>query len=90
MKKFYSLLVLLTLTSCATTSDPSLASGVKRQGGGIYSISELNLSFTFDTLISQATKQCRLDGNKRLNIMTSTYETGFSGTRYPMLVFRCE
>jgi len=89
MKKYLLLLTVFNLISCATSSDPSLAAGVKRKGGGVYSVSELGLGFSLTDPTTQAVKQCQLDGNKRLVIIASTSESGFSGNQYPMLVFRC-
>ena len=86
-----SMAVMLTVTfvlaGCATTRDPTLISGVEREGGGVYSSSEMG----FNDPTKSAIRQCQLDGNKRLSILTSTTERGmYSGKNYAKLVFRCE
>jgi len=78
------------LTACATTPpDPTLVNGVKRYAGGMYSISELGM-FAGGDLTSYATRQCELDGNKKLKIEGTTTKTGVTGTAYPVMLFRCE
>ena len=52
--------------------DPTLAGGVTREGGRVYTVSELG----YWNITAQAVKQCQLDGNKKLNILTSTTERG--------------
>lgn len=91
-KKILLILISLsTLSGCASMRDPSLSDGVKRKGGGIYTVSELGMSCFFGCDLTQAAAdQCKLDGNRRLVILGSTAETGFSGTRYPQLIFRCD
>jgi hypothetical protein len=89
MKKPLAVMLTLTfaLAGCATTHDPTLVSGVKREGSGVYSSSEMSSNDPTKAAI----QQCQLDGNKRLSILTSTTERGIvSGTNYAKLVFRCE
>lgn len=74
----------MVVTGCAT--DPSLARGVDRKGGGIYSASEMG----FNDPAAQAVRQCQLDGNRKVSILTSTTERGISGTNYAVLLFRCD
>jgi hypothetical protein len=73
------------LSGCVTT-DPTLASGVYRNGGGIYSVSGMG----FRDPTTQAVRQCQMDG-KNISILASTTERGlYSGNNYPKIVFRCE
>jgi hypothetical protein len=89
-KKTFLLFLAITFSGCASMGDPSLSEGVKRQGGGVYSVSELGMLCLFGCdLTEAAAKQCQLDGNKKLVILGSTATVGFSGTRYPQLIFRC-
>lgn len=75
----------LALTGCAPP-DPTLAAGVKRKGGGLYSVSEMG----FVDPATQAVRQCEMDGNKKLSIVTSTTTKGiYSGADYAVLLFRC-
>lgn len=76
----------IALAGCASTSDPSLAPGAKREGSGIYSSSALG----FNDPTRSAISQCQIDGNKKLSILTSTTVRGVSGTNYAKLIFRCE
>lgn len=76
----------IVLAGCASTRDPSLAPGVYREGGGVYSSSAMG----FNNPTRSAVRQCQMDGNKRLSILTSTTERGISGTNYAKLIFRCE
>jgi hypothetical protein len=69
--------VVFGISGCAT--DPTLAFGVKREGGGVYTAGR----------ISKAVEQCQISGQK-LNVMTSTSWTGISGREYPVIAFRCE
>lgn len=79
-------IITVLLTGCATMNDPTLAFGVERAGGGVYTASAMG--FTDPT--KSAVKQCQMDG-KRLSILTSTTERGLvSGDSYAKLVFRCE
>ena len=81
------LTVTFVLAGCATTRDPTLVSGVDREGDGIYSSSEMG----YNNPTKSAIHQCQLDGNKRLSILTSTTVRGMvSGKNYAKLVFRCE
>jgi hypothetical protein len=77
-------------TGCAGMGgDPSLAPGVQRKGGGLYSISEMDT--LFGDPAERAVQQCQMDGNKKLSIVTSTTKNGmYSGTTYAVLLFRCE
>ena len=89
MKKPITVILTVTfvLAGCATTRDPTLISGVKREGGGIYSSSEMG----FNDPMRSAIQQCQLDGNKRLSILTSTTIRGiYSGNTYANLFFRCD
>jgi len=88
MKKPIAAIVTVTivLAGCASTRDPSLASGVDREGGGVYSSSAMG----FNDPTRSAVRQCQMDGNKKLSILTSTTERGISGTNYAKLIFRCE
>ena len=75
------------LTSCASLRDPTLASGVTREGAGFYSSSEMG----FNDPMRSAIAQCKLDGDKKLEIVTSTSEKGMaSGKDYAKLIFKCE
>ena len=86
IRKLLFCLFSLTVSGCATTSDPSLASGVERMGGGVYSVDGMG----FKDPTRQAVRQCQIDG-KQLNILTSTTKRGlYSGKTYPVLVFRCD
>lgn len=78
--------VVIAVAGCATARDPSLASGVDREGGGVYSSSAMG----FNDPTRSAVRQCQIDGNKKLSILTSTTERGISGTNYAKLIFRCE
>ena len=90
MKKtlFISSIALLSLTSCATVqTDPTLANGVKRLGGGVYSVSEMSVMFGDPAL--QAVRQCELD-NSDLDIQGTTTKTGMaSNTKYAVILFKC-
>ena len=79
--------VLVGLAACASTpADPTLVAGVTREGGGVYSASELTGDPT-----QLAVRQCALEPGKRLAILTSTTERGIVSARsYAKLVFRCE
>ena len=85
-KYVISIITSALLVGCASTGDPTLASGVYRKGGGIYSVNGMG----FRDPTRQAVKQCELDG-KELVIMTSTTKRGlYSGKEYPELIFKCE
>lgn len=92
MKNLFIILSVLTLTGCADVQigggDPSLANGVERKGGGVYSVS--GASIMFGDVFDQAIQQCQMDGNKKLSILAQSTRVGiYSGNTYPMLVFRC-
>lgn len=87
MKKIIAVSIIFVgiLSGCVTT-DPSLSYGVKRHGGGVYSVDGMG----FRDPTTQAVQQCQMDG-KNLNILTSTTERGlYSGKNYPKIVFKCE
>lgn len=89
MKKSVAVLftTAITLSGCASIGDPSLASGVSREGGGIYSATEMGLN----NPTRSAVRQCQMDGNKNLSILTSTTERGmYSGKNYAKIIFRCD
>lgn len=88
MKKSIAVIatVAIVLAGCASTRDPSLASGVTREGGGVYSSDAMG----FNDPTRSAVKQCQMDGDKKLSILTSTTVRGISGTNYAKLIFRCE
>lgn len=77
----------MSLAACAR-QDPTLAPGVQRKGDGLYSISEMGNMFM--DIAAQAVEQCRMDGNKKLSIVTSTTQMGIvDGRNYAVLLFRC-
>lgn len=93
MQKILSIIAItgaltILLTGCAP-QDPTLAPGVKRQDTGLYSVSEMNV--ILGDPIAQAVQQCRMDGNKKLDIVSNTTQNGlYSGTTYAVIVFRCK
>jgi hypothetical protein len=82
----------IILSGCAASQlggDSSLANGVRRLGGGMYSVSEMSLLMG-DPIVAAA-QQCQMDGNKKLVIAGNTTRTGVaSGTVYAVTMFRCE
>lgn len=61
------------------TSDPTLASSVYRQGGGIYETS----------YVRNAVKQCDLE-NKEIDIITSAQKYNYVVKSYiPSYIFKC-
>lgn len=67
------------LVGC-TNNDPSLANNVHKKGDGIYEAMD----------VSDAVKQCQIEGNKKLHIITSTQEYSYVLKRYfPHYVFEC-
>lgn len=89
MKKPILATIAITILSsgCASLNDSTLALGVDRRGDGIYSVK----GTAFINPTEKAVEQCRIDGNKRLSVITSTFERGvISGKEHPVLIFRCE
>jgi len=79
MKKLIVAAAVLFFTGCVN-SDPTLANYVYRKGSGIYEAMD----------ISNASQQCKLDGDKKLHIITSTQEYSYVTKRYhPLYIFEC-
>ena len=77
----------LFFSGCASLNDSSLALGVERKGDGLYSVK----GTAFINPTEKAVEQCKIDGNKRMSTVTSTFELGIiSGKQHPVLIFRCE
>ena len=74
----------IVVGGCVST-DPSLATDVKRLGGGVYSVNGIG----FVNPSTQAGRQCQIDGGQ-LNIISHGFVTAFSGTKYPEIIFRCD
>jgi hypothetical protein len=87
--KITMLLIATTLFGCAS-SQPNrygLVGDVRSYGGGQYYVDGIG-SFTSPQV--QALNQCRADGNKQLQIISSSFAKGaFSGESYPALIFKC-
>ena len=85
MRAIVMVAVGLLMVGCAKP-DPTLAGGVERHGGGVYSVSELG----YWNITTQAVKQCQIDRGT-LNIMTNTFERGgYSGKQYAKIIFKCD
>lgn len=78
--------VSLSLSACGH-SDPSLANGVGRIGSGIYQASEMS-GFNVDVM-TQAVRQCAIEGKVPDVMATSTKEGLYSGNKYATMMFRC-
>ena len=77
----------MLLSGCIPKPDPTLAPGVVRKDDGVYTVD--GMSFRDPPLL--AVQQCQMDGNKKLDIMTSTTKRStYSGNEYSVLIFRCE
>ena len=83
-------LIVLIISGCSTIPhDPTLVPNVKRLGGDMYSVSEMNTMFGDPAEL--AVQQCLLDGNKKISNLTHSTRTGaYSGTIYTVLIFTCE
>ncbi len=90
-KRIFLSSLIIILSGCATNRDASKAGGVTRQGGGIYTVSELSMGCFFGCDLTQAAvNQCRINGNKKLVLLGSSLEVGVLGNKYPQLIFRCD
>lgn len=88
MYKFKALILLTTLSACGPLNN-SPGAGVRSLGNGLYQISEMG--FMGGTVASRAAEYCTSLGNKELTVVGNTTQTGmYSGTSYPVLLFRCE
>tara|TARA_B100000949_G_C14113881_1_gene379611 strand:+ start:334 stop:609 length:276 start_codon:yes stop_codon:yes gene_type:complete len=78
-----------TLNACNTTGvNNGMMQGVRNEGGGIYSISEMS-TFGLNVNIKQAVKQCESEG-KKIEIISQGQKTGMaSGRQYNQLIFKC-
>lgn len=87
-KILFSVITILFVTGCAirTPNANGLIGDVRKYGGGQYYVDGMG---SFTSPQEQALMQCRVDGNKQLQIVSSSFATGFSGTVYPALVFQC-
>lgn len=84
-KKIILLISAVALSGCAK-SDPTLAPGVYREGDGVYIV---NLA-GYRQSSASAVRQCQLDGNKKLNILSNTSERDeFEERTYAKIIFRC-
>ena len=91
MKNHFLAILVTTFLSSGCSSlninDPTLALGVVSKGGGVYSVK----GTAFIDPAEKAVEQCRIDGNKRLSVISNTFELGvISGKQHPVLIFRCE
>lgn len=76
---------LILLSGCATT-DATLADMVKRKGDGIYKATSVGYVDGLD----QAIKQCKMDGNKKLEIITTASEYDYVLRKnLTVYVFKC-
>lgn len=88
MFKFKALAFLAVLSACGPLNN-SPGAGVRSLGNGLYQISEMG--FMGGTVASRAAEYCNSLGNKELIVVGNTTQTGmYSGTSYPVLLFRCE
>lgn len=77
---------IVLLNGCAG-SDPTLAEEVERKGDGIYK----STSVGYIDGLDQAIKQCRLDGNKKLEIITTATEYNYVlRANLTFYVFKCQ
>jgi hypothetical protein len=89
LKTVFTLCAISVLASCASSTQPNqygLVGYVQRYGGGQYYVDGIQ---GFDSPHIQALNQCRVDGNKQLQVISNSFTQGFSGTNYPALVFKC-
>lgn len=88
LKILLSICAVFSVAGCVTGKPDTsgLVGDVRRFGGGQYYVDGIG-SFTSPQV--QALMQCRVDGNKQLQVVSNSFATGFSGTVYPALIFRC-
>lgn len=73
------------IVGCAT-QDPTLARQVERKGQGIYKATSVGVVDGLD----EAVKQCQMDGNKKLDIITTTTEYDYVLKQdLSVYVFKC-
>lgn len=77
--------LVLLLSGCAT-KDPSLAELVERKGDGLYKSKTVGYVDGLD----EAVKQCKIDGDKKLEIVTTATEYSYVLKRnMPVYIFKC-
>ena len=85
MKKLF----LLTAIAVSSCSPPPPSFGIKDLGSGLYEISGMQ-SFG-GSVTSRAARYCQSLENKTVNVVSNTTQIGvYSGTNYPILLFKCE
>lgn len=72
----------ITLTACANQPVPA-----NRPNSDIRTINGMGL---FGGNVAQAAARACDNENKKLNILSTTTQTGATGTSYPVIVFKCE
>lgn len=85
MLKIVIAATIIFFTGCAK-NDPTLADSVDRKGNGIYKATSVGYIDGLD----QAIKQCQMDGNKELKIITTSTEYNYVLKRdLTFYVFKC-
>lgn len=82
---------IVSLGACAAPGMQAngLAYGVKDEGGGIYSISEMS-TLGMSMNVQQAVKQCESEG-KEIEILSQGQKNGMvSDRQYNQLIFKCK
>lgn len=89
MSKLKSLAILASLSACGPLP-PGSNTGVTVLGNGLYQTSEMG--FIGGSVATKAAQYCReMHPGSNLAIVGNTTQTGmYSGTSYPVLIFRCD
>ena len=90
LKTIFFICAISILASCGSLKPDKngLVGDVRRYGGGQYYVD--GIGFQMHSVQEQALHQCMVDGNKQVQIISSSFVNGtLGGDVYPALIFKC-